>query len=82
MENLTKDRLKEIGKEEGLEGRKLADYIVFYARRFPHNLEQSECGYVREWAQRFFKGEEWNCADSESQGALLSVNPVKYRGRE
>ncbi len=65
----------EVGIKNGLEGRALERYVVYMFRRWKTEEEiQCQTGYASEWAERFKKKVEYNCADSEGQIVLKEID--------
>lgn len=66
--------LTKIGKEKGLSGRDLSDFIKYVTtRNFFHDDY-----YVREWAGRFSSNREWAFSDGAGRSLLREINPDKY----
>ena len=69
---LSKEDIRKIGKEQGLEGDTLSMFVKFMSIRFPN---EGHGPYVAEWAQRFRKGRSyaWGHADAKTRKVLLEV---------
>lgn len=73
----SKYEIQQIGKSVELKGATLRDFTKLIQIRFPQEFDK---GYIKEWALRFARGDEWFMGDYETQGILLGINPKYYAG--
>jgi len=71
---MTRSDIIQIGRDEGLSGDTLVDFVVYIEDRGYTGTRE----YVREWAQRFYLGTEFGKSDFQGQSALIRLNPIKY----
>jgi hypothetical protein len=69
MTNLTKEQIIEIGKRNNLSDRKLKLFVAYVmARGFIRDDY-----YIREWADRFSGGIEWEASDQKGRNILIEL---------
>ena len=59
------EKIKQIGKENGLSGETLELFTKFFSKRFP-NESNNITSYAEEWAKRFSRGTPQVYMDNES----------------
>jgi len=71
-----KSFFEKIGKENGMEGNQLRDFVKFMQLRLPY---ESDPHYTAEWCGRFKSGKEWFYGDTQSTEIMMKVNPTYYK---